>query len=450
MTASTSRLLRVSCLAGRQHDCVINGLDVTFRLSALAIAAGQLLYPDGRSPWELAVLAATGLLHVEVGLRLRRAHPDSGMGRLMVAAGFLWLLNTWGWVAWPVLCGQGLLLSMVYDPLLLHGTLIIPRGRLHGRFDRLMAVVAYLFWPVAIAAIWLSRTPEVPSVADLMVVRGFGYPVIGLGLLVVFIVRYLRAAPADRRAFAPFWGGTLVNTVATTALSATAYGAVVWPAMLFAVGAAMVPVGAAISLARTDKRRLIESADRQRERVERDVHDGVQQRLLAAVLMLRQAQRTRDSELLDRGAVEVETAIAELRELVRGMNPPALVRYGLSGAIASIADRAPVQVEVDGRVDSVRVPEPVAVAAYYVALEAVANSQKHAAAQAVRVSLATEEDRLVVTVRDDGVGGACAVRGGGLRGLRDRVESCGGNFRLASVRGEGTTIKAVLPLDGGR
>lgn len=421
-----------------------------FRVTGLAVATGPLWHGGERSPWEFIGLAVAGLLHVEVGLRLSRAYPDSRMGPLMLGSGLLWLVNSWGLTLLPELCAQGLLLSILYDPLVLHGTLVIPAGRLRGLLDRRVATLAYLFWPMSIAALWLISGLGMPAVADLLAFRGVSYPVVGLGLLVFFAVRYRRAAPADRRAFAPFWAGVLVNAVTTTALSTTAYGVVVWPEIMHAVGAAMVPVGAALSLARSDTRRLIEAGDRERSRVERDVHDGVQQRLLAASLLLRQAQRHSDTTLVARGATEVETAIVELRALIRGMNPPALVRYGLAGAIASIADRSEVAVDIDDRVGGVNIPEPVAVTAYYVALEAVANSQKHAAAHAVTVSLATMAHQIVVTVRDDGVGGATTVGGGGLCGLRDRVESSGGTFWLASERGHGTTVRATLPLRGAR
>jgi signal transduction histidine kinase len=150
--------------------------------------------------------------------------------------------------------------------------------------------------------------------------------------------------------------------------------------------------------------------------------------------------------------LEVETAIVELRELVRGLNPPEVTRYGLAGALAAVAGRSPVPVLVHDRTGGVDVPEPVAVAAFYVALEAIANAQKHSAARTVQVSLASGEaageDRLLLTVCDDGRGGARLVSGGGLRGLQDRVESCGGRLRVDSRRGGGTTVLVSLPMGG--
>ncbi|MFC7481020.1 sensor histidine kinase [Luedemannella flava] len=236
---------------------------------------------------------------------------------------------------------------------------------------------------------------------------------------------------------------------ATTGLAgATAFNGRAWATAVYAIGAGLVPVGAAISLSRSHRRELIEAGDAARQRVERDVHDGVQQRLLAAALLLRQANRaaTPDRELVARGAAEVETAVAELRDLVRGLNPPELVRYGLPGAVAALAERSSVPVTVDDRLAGASLPEQAAVTAYFVVVEAVTNTEKYAHARTATATLAAARGRLVVTVRDDGAGGAVAVPGGGLAGLRARVESAGGTFDLTSPPGAGTTVRASLPL----
>ena len=416
------------------------------RSAVLVLAAGPLMVGDSLSPWEFTLVAAVGVLHVEVGLRTWRARGDNCTGPLMIASGLWWLVNAWGRAALAEMFAEGLLLSACYDPLLLHCSLIIPTGRLRRRRDLMLVTVGYLYWPGVIAAIWLARGMRGPGAADLVSIRALTYPLIGIGLFTFFVARYRAGSAADRRAFGPFWTAVLVNAVTTTALSTTAYHSNSWPTVLYAVGAALVPVGAAMSFARSERLRLIEAGDRERQRVERNVHDGVQQRLLGATLLLRQAERAGDSVLVARGAAEVETAIAELRELVRGLNPPALTRYGLSGAIAAIVEGSPVTVDVDDRLGDARLPEPVAVTAYYVALEAVTNAQKHSGARVVRVSLATEAGRFLVAVQDDGAGGADPVAGGGLDGLRHRVESCGGAFRVISGRGGGTTVRASLPL----
>jgi signal transduction histidine kinase len=422
------------------------------RGAAVVLAVLPALHVTGRSPWELTLLAAAGLTQVEVGVRMWRARPDSGMGPLMVGSGLIWLLATWDRSGLPALGPGGLLLNICYDPMQLHCALIIPAGRLATRTDRLLAVVGYAYWPATIAAYWLLRGAAPLTAGDLERLREISYPAIGVGLLIFFVARYRRATPVDRHAFAPFWTVTLVQTTATTALSMTAYHPDSWTTALYAVGSGLVPVGAAMSLGRSHRRRLIEAGDAERQRVERNVHDGVQQRLLAAALLLRQANRTPtpDRVLVARGAAEVETAIAELRALVRGMNPPELVRYGLSGAVAALADRAGVPMTVDDRLAGAALPEQVAVTAYFVVVEAVANIGKYAHAHAATATLARTGDRLVVTVCDDGAGGAGAQSGGGLAGLRERVESCGGTFDVTSPAGKGTTVRASLPLGGGR
>ncbi len=409
------------------------------RVTAVALVCGPLLTAYWATPWELACLAAAGLLHVEVGLRLWRDRPDSRMGPLLAGCGLVWLLDAWGRAALPALFAGGLLLSLLHDPMHLHAGLIVTSGRLRGRWDRAIAAAAYAYWPV-LAAVALAAGRLSP--AGLLGVRAWTYPLVGVFLVGVFTVRYRRAGAGDRRVYAPFWAALAANGLCTAALSAVTYGPRHWPTVLYALGAALIPVGAALSAQRAERRRLVDARDRERRRVERDVHDGVQQRLLAAAMMLRQG----DPALVARGAAEVENAIADLRDLVRGMNPAVLVCHGLSGAVAAIAERARVPVAVDDRVGHVTLPEPVAAAAYYVTMEAVANSEKHASAGLVTVTLTTGDNRVEVTVSDDGVGGALAVPGGGLHGLRERVEACGGTLRLSSAHGRGTAVRAVLPL----
>ncbi len=409
------------------------------RATTVALVCGPLLTAYWATPWELACLAAAGVLHVEVGLRLWRDRPDTRMGLLLVGCGLVWLLDVWGRVALPAVFAGGMMLSLVHDPTHLYAGLVVTSGRLRGWWDRTIAAAGYAYWPVlavgALAAGQLSR-------AGLLAVRAWTYPLVGAFLVGVFIVRYRRAEVGDRRVYAPFWAALAANGLCTAALSTVTYGPGHWPTVLYALGAALIPVGAALSAQRAERRRLVDARDSERRRVERDVHDGVQQRLLAAAMMLRQG----DPALVARGAAEVDNAIADLRDLVRGMNPAALVCHGLSGAVAAIAERARVPVAVDDRVGNVTLPEPVAAAAYYVTMEAVANSEKHAGAGLVTVTHTTGDNRVEVTICDDGIGGALPVPGGGLHGLRERVEACGGTLRLSSARGAGTAVRAVLPL----
>jgi len=201
---------------------------------------------------------------------------------------------------------------------------------------------------------------------------------------------------------------------------------------------------------RQSRRRIVEAGDAERARIERNMHDAVQQRLVAAALVLRRAERAASvalvSELLHQGTEGVETALRELREVVRGLHPPVLVERGLPGAIESICERSTVAVHMRAELGTRQLPAAAAITAYYIAAEAVTNVEKHAAASCVTIGLRVEDEKLVLTVDDDGIGGALFVVGGGLAGLRDRVEAYGGNLAVRSVLGLGTQLKVAIPL----
>jgi signal transduction histidine kinase len=199
--------------------------------------------------------------------------------------------------------------------------------------------------------------------------------------------------------------------------------------------------------------RIVAAADDARRRIERDLHDGAQQRLVTMVLLLQAAQAAvppGSPELaarLDELASEATSAVEELRELARGIHPAVLAERGLPPALMALARRCPVPVELDVRTD-VRLPEPVEVAAYYLVAEALTNAAKHADASTVRVEVGIGEagDVLQVRVRDDGRGGVRLSDGSGLVGLGDRVEALGGRLWVQSASDAGTTVQAELPL----
>jgi signal transduction histidine kinase len=196
--------------------------------------------------------------------------------------------------------------------------------------------------------------------------------------------------------------------------------------------------------------RIVEAADRERRRVERNLHDGAQQRLVGLALTLRLAghRAVADpdlTELLGEAARELDDALAELRELARGIHPAIVTDAGLTGALETLAERPGVPVELS--VDlSERLPDHVAVGAYYVAAEALANANKHAGAGQVRVHASATADALRLTVADDGRGGASARPGSGLEGLSDRVSSLAGHLSVDSPEGRGTIVTAEIPL----
>jgi signal transduction histidine kinase len=197
--------------------------------------------------------------------------------------------------------------------------------------------------------------------------------------------------------------------------------------------------------------RVIACADETRRRIERDLHDGAQQRLVSLALQLRTAQEAIPpgvGELgaeLERVTTGLTSTLDELREYARGIHPTILTRAGLGPALESLARRCPIQVALDVRTKG-RLPEQVEVGAYYIVSEALTNAAKHANASEVVVSVEAITGVLHVSVHDDGVGGADFSRGTGLVGLKDRAEALGGRISLDSPRGAGTTLHADLPL----
>jgi PAS domain S-box-containing protein len=196
--------------------------------------------------------------------------------------------------------------------------------------------------------------------------------------------------------------------------------------------------------------RIVTAGDVERRRLERNLHDGAQQRLVTLSLSLRAALAKLESDpaaaraTLTAAREELALALEELRELARGLHPAVLTDRGLQAAVEALADRAPVQVEITDILDE-RLPEPVEAAAYYLIAEALTNVAKYANASNVRVRVALTDANVVVEVSDDGVGGADPAGGSGLRGLADRVESLGGSLEVVSPAGAGTSLRAEIP-----
>jgi signal transduction histidine kinase len=206
---------------------------------------------------------------------------------------------------------------------------------------------------------------------------------------------------------------------------------------------------------RASRARIVETADLERRRLERNLHDGAQQRLVSLLLGLklarRPAQRMRISDrsttahaLLDQVERELTAALAELRALASGILPPLLSDRGLAAAVEELSGRSPFRVEVE-ELPAERLPERVELAAYFVVSEALANTAKHARASRASVRVAQTAGRLLIEVSDNGVGGAHAAAGSGLQGLGDRVGALDGRLELESPAGEGTTLRAEIP-----
>jgi PAS domain S-box-containing protein len=202
---------------------------------------------------------------------------------------------------------------------------------------------------------------------------------------------------------------------------------------------------------RASRSRIVEAADDARQRLERNLHDGAQQRLVSLSLALRLAQAKLETDpaganqILSGAGQELTHAITELRELARGIHPAVLTDRGLPAALEALAARAPVPVELSTNLED-RLPAPVEAAAYFVVAEALTNVAKYASATEVRVSAERNDGRVVVEVSDDGVGGADPTRGSGLRGLADRVEALDGRLDVQSTEGGGTRVRAEIPV----
>ncbi len=211
-------------------------------------------------------------------------------------------------------------------------------------------------------------------------------------------------------------------------------------------------VRAQLNEVRASRRRILEAAANERARLERDLHDGSQQRLVGLALQLRLMRRSVDpstspelAESMDLASKNLGEALAELRELARGIHPAALTDGGLSAAMPLIADRVPVpielRIELEGRLDPT-----IESTVYFVASEALTNAVKHSAAERVKVELRTDRNSVVLAVTDDGCGGASIDAGTGIAGLRDRVEAVGGVLWLESPAKGGTRLVAEVPL----
>jgi signal transduction histidine kinase len=228
------------------------------------------------------------------------------------------------------------------------------------------------------------------------------------------------------------------------------------PGLLEAVGSAATlalenerlaaQVRAQLEEVRASRARIVEAGDAERRRVERDLHDGAQQRLVAIALRLQTARETSAgaTEILDDATAELRVAIDEVRSLARGLHPTILTEAGLAAAIEALAERAPFAVTTD--VIETRYPPTIEATAYFVIAEALTNVARHADATEALVTVTERDRRLVVIVRDFGRGGAGQGKGSGLKGLEDRLAALGGTLRVDSRPGAGTILTAELPL----
>jgi signal transduction histidine kinase len=285
--------------------------------------------------------------------------------------------------------------------------------------------------------------------------------VLGLGLGLLFAPAYywaldsgdfIAALDVDTlaKAIAAVPVGAVILLVGIPGLSALGrlYG---WLAAQLLGSNADPVLTAQVTELRDARSRIIAAADAERRRIERDLHDGAQQRLVALALNLRMAEQRAANgdpsaaELVRQAGEEANLALKELRDLARGIHPAILTNRGLPAALQDLASRATVPVEVIATPDE-RLPDPVEAAAYFVVSECLANIGKHADATSATVSVEADDGHLAVAVADDGVGGASLGDGSGIQGLEDRVGALSGTLTVVSPPGEGTRVVATIPL----
>jgi signal transduction histidine kinase len=245
------------------------------------------------------------------------------------------------------------------------------------------------------------------------------------------------------------WGAMLVGTGTSRKLPADTEARLASLMDLLSTAIANAESRAELAASRA---RVVAAADETRRRIERDLHDGTQQRLVSLAIELRAAEGRVPADLPEAKAMFSQAAkglaetVEDLQEISRGIHPAILSTGGLTPAIRTLARRSAVPVELDVRVER-RLPPAVEVAAYYIVSEALTNVAKYAQASLVQVTVQAGDGVIELRVRDDGIGGADPGRGSGLIGLKDRVEALGGTITVSGARGEGTSIAATIPID---
>jgi signal transduction histidine kinase len=481
-------------------------------LAALGFLVGAgtcaliLTSDHAENPGLIAVLVVgAGWSFVATGLYAWDRRPGNAIGPLMTAVGFTWFFQglTASNNAWVF--AVGVLGQVLPFAILVHLLVSFPSGRLQTRLQVVAVALGYLATG-PLHLVWALFTdptkqsdcagcPENPilisggeGVADvfnaLQALGGIAAIAIAIGLLVR---NWRRSTVAERPVLTPVLatGGTaftiLLGQVIVGELGASEtfkqvsfIAAVAVFACLpfaFLLGLLRTRIGRAEEVSsaltieneqltaeleakveelRASRARIVEAGYAERRRVERDLHDGAQQRLMALTMTLRLARDKLDpepetaAELLDEAMAELGAATAELRELARGIHPVVLSDRGLAAALGGLAERSPVPVEI-AAAPGERLPAPVESAAYFVVAESLTNVARYAEAELATVRVERANGALEVEVSDDGAGGADPDAGTGLRGLADRVAALDGCFAVRSPAGEGTTVEARIP-----
>jgi signal transduction histidine kinase len=415
---------------------------------------------------------AVGWGFIGTGLWAWRREPANKTGRLLVALGFAWLLSTLEASNHALPYTIGLTAGALWGSFFLHLGMTFPSGEIDTRLDRAIVIAGYFVFPLAFVPGLLFAGPQELECAgcptNLLLIRrdedlasvllALG-PVLYGSLFLIVVVRaaqrWHEADPFLRLQRTPVYITALLTFLLVTVARAGAGEAAYWAAFIsawltpfaFVGGLLRSTISHLVEELRASRARIVEAGDAERRRLERDLHDGAQSRLVALALLLRSARRRADgelAELLDQAQAELHTSLEELRELARGIHPAVLTDRGLEPALESLTSRAPLPVTLD--VQSERLPGAVESAAYFVVSEALTNVAKYAQATQATVAVRRANGSVTVEVTDDGVGGADATGGSGLRGLADRLAALDGTLALDSPAGRGTRLHAEIPV----
>jgi signal transduction histidine kinase len=442
-----------------------------------------------------------GWSFVGTGLFAWERRPSNVVGPLMACVGFAWMVAELRSSDIPLAAAIGFAANSLPIAFLIHLLIVFPGGRARGRLERFFIGYGYFAGGlVAALPVVFYNPPSDPDCTgcpasnpllisdnlDLVnaifaVLSAVSIPVLA-ALIVHLVRRARRAEAAESRSQAPVWWAGGATVLLFTAALVTnlgpeegTYDDVVWYLANFVL--ATVPFAFLLGLLRTrlseadvvaeenvrldaelqarlddlreSRARIVQAGDAARRKLERDLHDGAQQRLVGLALDLRLARERLEDQpeqaaaMLDDASAELARATEELRELARGIHPAVLSDRGLEAAVESLAKRAPLPVLIDSSLSG-RLPEPVEAAAYFVVSESLANVIKHSGADRAEVGIRRETGRLLVEVRDDGAGGADPA-GSGLRGLADRVAALDGSLRVNGPARGGTIVRAEIP-----
>jgi signal transduction histidine kinase len=457
---------------GRMRAVILAALLCGAAALAIVLASD---HEDAQTVWA-HLWPVIGWSFIGTGLYAWRRRPDSRVGALMVLQGFAWLLSALALTDSAPVYSLSLVAGGLWGGVFLQLVMSFPSGRLAPGLDRAIVWSGYLIFTVAtVPAMFFAGPHELgcdecpenvllvhhdPGLANaLLGAQGALYVALFVIVLVRLGRRWRRTPTLERLQLTPVYVCGLLAFLLVTVATAGA-GNVAWSfaftatALLpfaFLAGLLRSHVARLVEELRASRARLVATADTERRRLERNLHDGAQARLVAVAMLLNHARGRAEAEpdavpaLLDEAVAELKTSLAELRELARGIHPAVLTERGLVPALDALTARVPVPVTLDADGEE-RLPDPVKVAAYFAVSEALANVAKYARATQATVEVRRVNGRVTVDVADDGIGGADPAHGSGLTGLADRVAALDGTLALDSPPGGGTRLHIELPV----